>query len=173
MPDGRFYGLVVGANTVLAEILPSPNAQVPPGKTSAQIVITNHRMGGPVFSGAQPEPWICAHTVATAVPVTIPGPPSPLFANVTSRVSGLDVDPIDDQCNATAKSTHFYQPKATEGTSCTFMPRMAGRRSRTVRAASPSVIRPSRSTGAPGADPPTAYVGGFTLTPGATRSRRA
>jgi hypothetical protein len=119
MPDGRFYGLVVGANTVLAEILPSPNAQVPPGKTSAQIVITNHRMGGPVFSGAQPEPWICAHTVATAVPVTIPGPPSPLFANVTSRVSGLDVDPIDDQCNATAKSTHFYQPKATEGTSCT------------------------------------------------------
>jgi uncharacterized tannase-like protein DUF6351 len=122
--DGRFYGLVtglvVGANTVLAEILPAAQAQVPPGKTSAQIVITNHPVGGPVFSGAQLHPWICAHTVATVVPVTIPGPPSPLFANVTSRVSGLDFDPVDDQCNATAKFTYFYQPKATQGTSCTF-----------------------------------------------------
>jgi hypothetical protein len=123
-PDGTFSGIISGLadgpNTVVAQILPSPHSKPPAGKTSAQIVITNHPIGGPVFAGAQLQPWICAFRVATALPVTIPGPPSPLSANVTSRVSGLASDPLDDQCNAQSTFTFFYQPASTQGTSCTF-----------------------------------------------------
>ena len=53
-PDGRFEGLVTG----LAD---GPNvltATAPDGST-AQATITNHPIGGPVFSGPQVQPWVC------------------------------------------------------------------------------------------------------------------
>src|SRR5258706_3812290 len=52
--DGRYYGriegLALGYNVV--------TAQLPDGR-GARITITNHSSGGPVFSGAQAQPWSC------------------------------------------------------------------------------------------------------------------
>src|SRR5262249_35991134 len=70
------------------------------------------------FSGEQLLPFICARTVATPVTVTVPN--TSLSGTATTRVSGLDSDPVDDQCNAAPKFTLFYQPKALQGGSCTF-----------------------------------------------------
>ena len=54
-------------------------------------------------------------------------PNTALSGTATTRVSGLDADPVDDQCNAASKFTLFYQPKALEGGSCTFTtPNSAG-----------------------------------------------
>ncbi len=121
-PDGRFSGLLTGLaegpNDVQAVVLPAPTSKRPPGKTSARLTITNHSRGGPIFSGAQLQPWICARVVPTVVTVTVPG--TPLSATATTRASGLDVDPVDEKCNAPAKLTYVYQPKAKEGTACTF-----------------------------------------------------
>jgi len=118
--DGRFYGLInglkVGDNEVMARVLPTPTS--PPGRTPALITINNHPLGGPVFSGAQLQPWICARRVATPVTVTVPG--TSLSSTVTTKVSGLDEDPFDDQCNAPTKYTFYYQPKSKEGSTCTF-----------------------------------------------------
>ena len=121
-PDGRFSGLLTGLaegpNDVQAVVLPAPTSKRPPGKTSARLTITNHSPGGPIFSGAQLQPWICARVVPTVVTVTVPG--TTLSATATTRASGLDVDPVDEKCNAPAKLTYVYQPKAKEGTACTF-----------------------------------------------------
>lgn len=114
--DGRFVGiingLVVGDNDVEAFVTP-PTLKLP-----AQITIINHPIGGPVFSGEQLLPWVCARRVATSVLVTVPG--TSLSANVTTRVSGLSSDPMDDQCDTPPTLAFFYQPKAKEGTTCTF-----------------------------------------------------
>ena len=53
-PNGRYEGLVTGLHVgenVLAATLPNGSG--------AQITITDHPNGGPVFSGPQIEPWIC------------------------------------------------------------------------------------------------------------------
>src|ERR1700731_1001513 len=47
---GRIEGLALGANVV--------TARLPDGR-GARIPITNYPSGGPVFSGAQVEPWSC------------------------------------------------------------------------------------------------------------------
>ena len=120
---GRFIGLVdglqIGDNQLEASVAP------PTLKQAAAITITNNPVGGPVFSGAQLLPFICARTVATAVTVTVPN--TALSGTATTRVSGLDVDPVDDQCDTPSKLTFFYQPKALEGGGCTFTtPNTAG-----------------------------------------------
>jgi hypothetical protein len=55
-PDGRFYGLLTGlkngANVLTATVR----------GTRSRITITNHPIGGPVFSGAQVQPWICQNS---------------------------------------------------------------------------------------------------------------
>ena len=115
--QGRFIGLlsglVEGVNTLTA--VPVGTAG---GRPFATLTITNHSRGGPVFSGPQLQPWVCATRVATTVTVTVPG--TTLSAPTTTRVSGLDSDPVDAKCNAPSKFTYFYQPKALEGSSCTF-----------------------------------------------------
>jgi hypothetical protein len=53
-PNGRYEGLVTGlrrGKNILRATLPSGRG--------AQITITNHPNGGPVFSGPQIEPWTC------------------------------------------------------------------------------------------------------------------
>ena len=87
---------------------------------SVAITINNHAIGGPVFAGAQLQPWVCAHKVATSVLVTIPNSSPVLSANVTSRASGLADEPVDAQCNTPPTLAFFYQPKALEGSSCNF-----------------------------------------------------
>ncbi len=59
-PNGRYEGLVtglaLGANTLSAQA---------PGATSGQTTIIDHPNGGPVFSGPQVQPWVCANPAAT------------------------------------------------------------------------------------------------------------
>jgi hypothetical protein len=113
-PDGRYMGLLTGLNdgdNILT---------VRVGGAGRQITITNHPIGGPVFSGGeQLAPWICATTTATPVTVTAPRDPA-LSGTANTRVSGLSTDPFDDQCNTATDYLYYYQPQATEGTACTF-----------------------------------------------------
>ena len=82
--------------------------------------ITNHPIGGPVFSGGQQlAPWICATTTPTPVTVTAPRD-STLSGTANTRASGLSTNPFDEQCNTATDYLYYYQPKATEGTACTF-----------------------------------------------------
>jgi len=124
--NGRFMGhldgLLVGDNEVVASVDPAASGRRP----RAQITITNHKIGGPVFSGAQLQPWVCARPIATPVVVTVPG--TTLSATVNSRASSLADGPITDadfvaengDCNATTQRTFFYQPKDREGGTCVF-----------------------------------------------------
>src|ERR1041384_2728065 len=79
--NGRFMGLivdlVVGDNVGVASVDPAALGRRP----RAQITLTNYRIGGPVFSGAQLQPWVCARPTATPVVVTVPG--TSLTATVT------------------------------------------------------------------------------------------
>src|SRR6185503_1869181 len=90
---GRFIGLVdglvVGDNDLEAYVTP------PTLKQAVGIVITNYPVGGPIFSGAQLLPWICARKTATSVAVTVPN--TTLSGTATTRVSGLNDDPVDNQ----------------------------------------------------------------------------
>src|SRR5437868_8819887 len=92
-PDGRIYGLVkglkVGQNVLTARV---------PGK-SMSIVITNHPIGGPVFAGAQVQPWICA----TPTPVAESG------NTPASNASGLTTVAFDSQCNIAIEYKLFYR----------------------------------------------------------------
>jgi uncharacterized tannase-like protein DUF6351 len=111
--SGRYLGLITGlqnGGNVLTARTPG---------SGSKITITNHPIGGPVFSGAQLQPWICATQAAKAV--TVAGPPgsTPPTATATTKVSGLGSDPLDDQCNATAVYTYYYR-KATAPADCTF-----------------------------------------------------
>src|SRR6478672_5361603 len=47
---GLVNGLVVGPNELTATL---------PDGRGAHLTITNHPIGGPVFSGPQIEPWVC------------------------------------------------------------------------------------------------------------------
>jgi hypothetical protein len=80
--DGRFYGLVTGmrggVNTVRARV---PNG---PG---AVLEISNHAIGGPVFSGEQLLPWQCS--TATSNPSLGPA--------------------TDAQCNAPTQYRYVYR----------------------------------------------------------------
>ena len=113
-PDGRYMGLLTGLNDGDNLLI------VRVGGAGRQITITNHPIGGPVFSGGeQLAPWICATTSATPVTVTAPKDPT-LSGTANTRVSGLSTDPVDDQCNTATDYRYYYQPQATEGTACTF-----------------------------------------------------
>lgn len=78
-PNGRFLGLITGLQD--GDNLLTARAS---GGTD-RIVITNHPIGGPVFSGTQLQPWIC-ETEPTGL-----GPAR------------------DAQCNAPAKTEFFYR----------------------------------------------------------------
>lgn len=79
-PNGRIQGLVTGlrdgANLLTVRV---------PG-AGAQLSITNHAIGGPVFSGAQLLPWAC---------------------NTTANPSLGD--PVDAQCNAPSQVRYMYR----------------------------------------------------------------
>ncbi|HKN94951.1 MAG TPA: DUF6351 family protein [Thermoleophilaceae bacterium] len=55
--EGVLTGLQNGTNTLAATL---------PDGSGAQITITNHSIGGPVFSGPQVEPWVCQSTATDA-----------------------------------------------------------------------------------------------------------
>lgn len=77
--DGRFLGRVEG----LALGVNNLNARV--GGGGATIPITNHAIGGPIFAGAQIQPWLC-----------------------TTQNNGLGAAQ-DAQCNAPTVYTYHYR----------------------------------------------------------------
>jgi hypothetical protein len=85
-PNGRYLGVVsglaIGDNILTARA---------PGFRGARIRITNHPIGGPVFSGEQIQPWLC-----------------------TTQSNGLE-PPADAQCNATTVYEFFYRPRGGSG----------------------------------------------------------
>jgi hypothetical protein len=106
---GMVTGLRNGDNVLTAEVSGS----------GARITITNHPIGGPVFSGAQLQPWVCAAQSAKSVTVTGNAGGTPATATATTKVSGLGSDPVDDQCNAETVYTYYYR-KASAPADCTF-----------------------------------------------------
>lgn len=111
--DGRMLGVVSG-------LKPGTNTVAATGGNGkgARLVITNHDRGGPVFAGVQVKPWICATGDGRAINLAIEG--TNLSDSVTTRVNGLGADPTDDKCNAPTKFTYYYQPKAKQGSACTY-----------------------------------------------------
>jgi hypothetical protein len=96
--DGRIVGLVTGlangTNTISATSSDRTFA-------SAQLVITNHPIGGPVLLGSQTTPWICA----TPVPVAAVG------NTPASNASGLSTAATDAQCNIATEFKLWYRTK--------------------------------------------------------------
>jgi hypothetical protein len=78
-PNGQFEGLLTGlangANTVTATLADG---------STAQSTITNHPIGGPIFSGPQVQPWVCQ-------------------AGAT-----------DAQCDAPSAYSYYYMPAADQ-----------------------------------------------------------
>jgi hypothetical protein len=111
--NGRVLGLVTGLK--LGDNVLTVQA---PGKAMS-ITITNHPIGGPIFSGgAQLQPWICATSASKSVTVVAPRDPS-LSGTAATRVSGLSTDPVDAQCNTSTDYLYYYYPAAKVGTECT------------------------------------------------------
>lgn len=96
LADGRTLGVVKGlkngANTVTVK---SANGSF----SSAQLVITNAPVGGPVILSSQPSPWICA----TPSPVPASG------NTPASNASGLTSNATDAQCNIATEFKLFYR----------------------------------------------------------------
>ena len=92
-PNGRYQGLVMGLNNG-DNLLTVRTAQ-----GGAKITITNHPIGGSVFSGAQVQPWICA----TPTPVAESG------NTPASNASGLTTVAFDAQCNIATEYKLFYR----------------------------------------------------------------
>ena len=91
--DGRWLGVVtglkVGTNVLTVRA---------PG-SGAELVITNHPIGGPVLLGSQTQPWVCA--TPTAVPANGDTP--------ASNASGLTTFAVDPQCNIATEYKLFYR----------------------------------------------------------------
>jgi hypothetical protein len=91
--NGRVLGLITGLsngnNVVTAKLS---------GK-GATLTISNHPIGGPVFSGTQIQPWICATPVAQPATPTMPA----------TMASGLSTLAIDAQCNIATEYKLYYK----------------------------------------------------------------
>jgi len=92
--DGRITGLVtglaVGPNDLNADI---------GGNHHVTLTITNHKIGGPVISGEQVTPFVCA------TPTPVAGTPTTAGTNA----SGMTTAAIDDQCNIASEAVLFYR----------------------------------------------------------------
>jgi Tannase-like family of unknown function (DUF6351) len=90
--DGRFLGLLGGLrdgrNEVTARVA-SPFEDIEGDGGGARLTITNHPIGGPVFSGPQVQPWIC-NNVANGLPAA-----------------------QDAQCDVAPRFAFFYMSTAT------------------------------------------------------------
>src|SRR4051794_29837573 len=55
-PNGRYQGLLTGLRDGVNKVVARAAGQ------AAQLLVTNHPNGGPVFSGPQIQPWTCQAT---------------------------------------------------------------------------------------------------------------
>jgi hypothetical protein len=94
---GRILGLVTGladgVNTLTADL---------GGADPGTLTITNHKIGGPVISGAQVTPFVCATPQAQAEAGTTPA----------SNQSGLTTVATDAQCNIKTEIRLYYRSTA-------------------------------------------------------------
>lgn len=111
--NGRVMGVVTGLPTGTSTV----TATLKSVNKGAHLSVTNNDIGGPVFSGPQIQPWICATKAGTATIVSAPN--ATLSASVNTRVSGLATDPVDAKCNAAITYTFFYEPASKVNTGCT------------------------------------------------------
>jgi hypothetical protein len=102
-PDGRTLGVITGLAGGSTEIKADLG-----GKQGASLTVTNHPVGGPVFSGAQITPWICASPLGAAQVGDDPG----------SFDSGLSNPATDGQCDAPTEFQLFYRTTGTPGVDC-------------------------------------------------------
>jgi hypothetical protein len=79
--DGRFVGLIDGLENGDNQLTAAVHQQ------TAKLTITNHPIGGPIFSGPHLKPWVC-----------------------TTQANGLG-PAVDEECNAAAKVEFFYRPE--------------------------------------------------------------
>ncbi|WP_183022882.1 DUF6351 family protein [Variovorax sp. UMC13] len=112
--NGRVMGLLTGLRN--GENLLTATVKGKAG--GARLAITNFSRGGNIFAGAPIQPWVCA--TRTGSPATVSPAGTNLSGTTTTRVSGLDADAVDADCNAPTKYSYYYQPKAKEGSACTF-----------------------------------------------------
>jgi hypothetical protein len=91
--DGRIQGLLTGLQDG------DNRVHAMAGSVMTDLIIRNHPRGGPVFSGAQVEPWICATVTAAAGDADTP----------FTTASGLGTEAIDAQCNIAAEVQHYYR----------------------------------------------------------------
>ncbi len=108
--DGRVIGLLTGLaegeNRVTADLA---------GERTVFLTITNHKLGGPIFSGDQVKPFICATPTGTVDPTT----------GAQTQVSGLSTTAIDDQCNIATEVKLFYRTTGpTSPLPCQTVPQM-------------------------------------------------
>jgi len=92
--DGRIIGLISG----LAEGPNEVTADVG-GSQRVSLVFTNHKIGGPLISGPQVTPFVCA----------TPTPQAATATTAATNASGLSTAAIDDQCNIATEVTLFYR----------------------------------------------------------------
>jgi hypothetical protein len=111
--SGRVLGIITGVKSGTSTV----SATLKSVNKGARLAITNYDRGGPIFSGPQIQPWICATKAGSPATVVVPG--TSLSATVSTKVSGLDADPVDAKCNAPTKFTYYYEPAAKVGTGCT------------------------------------------------------
>src|ERR1035437_7279415 len=92
--DGRMKGVITGLangnNVVTASVTGSP---------AGRLTITNHPIGGPVISGTQIQPWVCATPVAVAES----------GSTAATNFSGLSTNAIDAQCNLATEFKLYYK----------------------------------------------------------------
>ena len=104
--SGRILGVVTGlkngANVISAK---ATDGSI----VGAQLVITNHPIGGPVLLSAQAGPWVCATPVPVAAVGTTPA----------SNASGLSAAATDAQCNIATEYKLWYRT-TTPDTGCSF-----------------------------------------------------
>ena len=100
--DGRIVGLVEG-------LVPGANvlSAATPSAAPAQLTITNHARGAPVFTGAQPLPFVCATPTPQGATATLPA----------TNGSGLATAATDAQCNIATEYKLYYKSTAA---GCTF-----------------------------------------------------
>ncbi|MEP7067752.1 MAG: DUF6351 family protein [Usitatibacter sp.] len=103
-PSGRILGVItglaIGDNVVLASYQ---------GNVTARLTINNHPIGGPVFTGAQTQPFICATPAPQAATATTPA----------TNASGLTRTAIDAQCNIPTEVKLYYKSNAATAANCT------------------------------------------------------
>ncbi len=93
--QGVVSGLIDGENIVRA---------TSPSGSAADLVITNHPKGGPLLSGPQLQPWVCATPEAREENGLEPA----------TYASGLSNPPLDAQCNVVPEVRYYYRTTATD-----------------------------------------------------------